>query len=177
MMHGLCWSPPALVATALVVIALLWAPAAPAAEPSGSCQAVAVRGAKARVAHGVSSFSARQEVDLSFQVVFPGSFAGQRVVRLDVRTPSGHLYERRAVPVADAPKPGATRVVAGYPRPLRVHALQPASRGEAGRVLKVAFPVAGTSITKSGLYGRWRVDVAVDGEKQPCAAVEFELTE
>jgi hypothetical protein len=42
-----------------------------------------------------------------------------------------------------------------------------------GRTLFAAastsFPVAGTDIVSSGLYGRWRVEAYLDGAEQQCA--------
>jgi hypothetical protein len=122
-------------------------------------------------------FSATKILDLTFTVLFPAWIAGDHLVDLRVFTPDGQLYRSLAVPVANRKQANFIRSVAGYPRPLP---LRPFGRVARGRVTyataSATFPVAGTDIVASGLYGRWRVEAYLDGAEQRCSqAARFNL--
>jgi hypothetical protein len=67
--------------------------------------------------------------------------------------------------------------VPGYPRPVAEKALARVTRGTATySAVSIPFPVGGTDIVSSGLYGSWKVQAHVDGADSPCApAVTFTL--
>jgi hypothetical protein len=132
--------------------------AAPQADESLACVSLEVQ-PNDIVRFGRSrAWSARDVTSLEFRgrVTPP---AAQRRLELRVLTPQGHLYQTL---VAD---PRGHRVSAS--RGLRM-------RGR-GRVL-ATMPVAGTSVTQRGLFGRWSVVPHFDGESRPCGpAVAFDL--
>ncbi len=162
---------------ATLAVALLGAPDVSAQE-GPTCERIIVRGAQARSPQVHPEVSARRSPDAEFNILFPDAFTGEHLLRLELRTPRGHLYKRQTVPITDDPQAKPARRVRGYPRPVAVHMLQPDPRaGSNGRVVKVRLPIAGTSITTSSLYGRWRIEVFVDGARQGCAAAEFTVAE
>jgi hypothetical protein len=122
-------------------------------------------------------FSATNILDLTFTVLFPAAIDGEHLVDLRVFTPDGQLYRSLAVPVAKGGAPNVTRSVAGYPRPLPQQTLRRVARGkDLFMAASATFPVAGTDIVSSGLYGRWRVEGYLDGAEQRCApAAPFTL--
>lgn len=125
----------------------------------------------------VPRFASTEVLDVDFNVIFPRTFVGKHTLYVEVRTPRGHLFERRTVPVAEADAPTFTKVV-DYPRPVAVERLQPfALDGQDFRVVKVRFPVAGTAIVKSGLYGTWQVTVFVDDQTEPYSQTQFVLVD
>jgi hypothetical protein len=115
-------------------------------------------------------FSVTKILDLTFTVLFPSRISGEHLVELRVFTPDAQLYRSLVIPVAGGSKASATRSVDGYARPLPEQALQRVARGRGFfAAASTAFPVAGTDIVSSGLYGRWRVEAYVDGAEQRCA--------
>ncbi len=174
--------PPVLASTALV--SSLVAGAALAQTPTRSCVRVEVSSGSpaAPVPRSVlvpssPSFSATKILDLTFTVLFPSTMDGQHLVELRVFTPDAQLYRSLAMPVARSAAPNATRRVEGYARPLPQQALKQVARGS-GRFASASttFPVGGTDIVSSGLYGRWRVEAYLDGAQQRCApAASFSL--
>lgn len=123
------------------------------------------------------SFSATRILDLDFVVLFPARLEGEHVAELRVFTPDGQLYRSMATPFARGAQRDAVRQVEGYARPVPQQALTQVSRGRSlyGAVA-TKFPVGGTDIVSSGLYGRWRVEAYLDGAEQRCApAASFNL--
>jgi hypothetical protein len=127
------------------------------------------------------TYSAQTTTDLIFNVLFPTTMSGEGVVTLRVTTPRGHHYRQLDVPYSlSASEGGAgTRRIPGYPYPMRV--LTPSGL-ELGRgsynAIQVLFPVAGTSIVSSSLYGDWQVEGEVSGDNAGCiSAAVFEITE
>lgn len=117
-----------------------------------------------RRAPGAVSASATDDVTVAVLLPFP--LGGDRMLRLEYLTPRGHRYQAVAAPVSETPK---LVHLPGYPRPTpaRVPARvqvegQPASRVE------LSFPVGGTSITASSLYGTWQIVPYLDDEERPC---------
>jgi hypothetical protein len=123
------------------------------------------------------SFSVSRILDLTFTVLFASAMDGEHLVELQVFTPDGHLYRSLAMPVARSVAPNATRPVDGYARPLPQQALKQVIRGRGPfAAASTTFPVGGTDIVSSGLYGRWRVEAYLDGAEQRCApAAPFTL--
>ena len=102
-------------------------------------------------------FSASQILDLELEVRLPAKqfkeqHIGRHKVALKLYTPSGSLYQTLVLPfVVDTP--GATNEA---------------------RYLSASttFPVAGTSIVTSSLYGRWTILSYVDGDTKRCGKAE-----
>jgi hypothetical protein len=118
----------------------------------------------------VPRFSATKILDLTFTVLFPPKADGEHLVELRVFTPDSQLYRSLAMPVVGRGRVPGTRVVNGYARPLPQQMLARVPRGRGFfTAASTTFPVAGTDILSSGLYGRWRVEAYVDGAEQRCA--------
>jgi hypothetical protein len=137
-------------------------------------------------------FSSRQVLDLQFRARLRRDLQGDHTLQLKVFTPGGFLYQVITVPFVGALPPpdpremaaraksGAAarpagppppRMVEGYPRPLPVQRLVPVAGDQTARTqyqVIATLPVAGTSITMSSLYGRWRVEPHLDGQPGPC---------
>jgi hypothetical protein len=123
---------------------------------------------------GSPRFSATKILDLTFTVLFPPSMEGEHLVELRVFTPDAQLYRSMAMPVARGAMTNATRQVDGYARPLPQKPLTQVSRGRSlFAAASTTFPVGGTDIVSSGLYGRWRVEAYLDGAEQRCAPAGF----
>jgi hypothetical protein len=62
-----------------------------------------------------------------------------------------------------------TRIVPGFPRPLKVQKTEGVRRGRRRfDQVTARLPVAGTSITLGSLFGRWTVVPYLDDETAPC---------
>ena len=118
---------------------------------------------------GQAGFSASEVLDLRLEVELTGDIPAFGLLRLELVSPNGHLYERQLVPVStDAERADTSTAVDGYPFPLEVQTLRP---GEAEGALEGAvftLPVAGTAIASSGLYGHWQARLTLDGEPITC---------
>jgi hypothetical protein len=133
------------------------------------------------------TFSSRETLDLLFRPRVRQNLQGEHLMQLKVTTPGGFLYQVLTVPFVGAgsggrgrpewvtnqrtaaEEPLPPRVVPGFPRPLEVQRLVPASGGRGEYELQARLPVAGTSITLSSLYGTWSVQPYLDGAAEPCA--------
>jgi hypothetical protein len=137
-------------------------------------------------------FSGREVLDLQFQARLRQDLQGDHLLRFRVYTPGGFLYQEITVPfVGSAPPPDAAaraararsgaatrgpappppRYVPGYPRPLPVQRLVPVPGDTRTRTqygVSTFLPVAGSSITLGGLYGKWTVQPYLDGQSSPC---------
>ena len=140
-----------------MLLALLVTAQLAAAEPATSgrhrpCASVVVGSPQALP--GRSSFSVTRILDLELRAQVRPLPAGPHLLELKLYTPRGHLYE--VLPVAfEGTRPKKT---------------------ERRRVV-ARLPVAGTSIVAASLFGRWRVDVHLDGAPQSCGtATHFRLT-
>jgi len=122
------------------------------------------------------SFSAARSADLIFHVLFNRKLDEGHVVTLKVFTPNGHLYRQFDVPVASGTEKrsqGARRLP-GYPYPVPVQATSTMKAGKRKyESVDITFPVAGSAIVTSSLYGRWTVEVYLDGATDPCDKPEF----
>lgn len=122
------------------------------------------------------SFSAARSADLVFHVLFDRSLEEERVVTLKVFTPNGHLYRRFDVPLASGNEnsPESARHLPGYPYPVRVPKPKTVKvNGRKFESVDVLFPVAGSTIITSSLYGRWNVEVFLDDAPDPCGKPTF----
>lgn len=164
--------------TKLLLLSSLLLPASAAAQERATCEALRITSPEAKGDLGdVPSFSATRILDLELQVIFPEGPTAVDRVEIVVRTPRGHLYQRIMVPIAAGEAKGRTRSVNGYPHPLPVKGLQPIIGAGGARRLGVVirFPVAGTSIIKNGLYGRWRIEAHAGGRPEACAKAVVDL--
>jgi hypothetical protein len=120
------------------------------------------------------NFSVRDTVDLTFEVRFRRSVSGEHLLKLDLHTPSGYLYKSISVPFARTPKVRRRRVP-GYGRPVTVKK----TKRRGGRdVISVQFPVAGTTIVRSGLYGTWTIEATLDETPLSlCSGGSFDIRE
>ncbi|MRR12223.1 hypothetical protein EG835_07105 [bacterium] len=115
------------------------------------------------------SFHASEISDLGFSVLFPPGtvFHGTEILTLKIRTPRGHLYRKLETPLAARTVPEGevrARHVEGYPFPLRESSATTfgAEMGSFVVVLSPPFPVGGTTITTSSLYGQWTVEALIE---------------
>jgi len=129
-----------------------------AAPPRAACRSVWVTaptfGKPARRLRKPLTFSAAEVLDLEFQVVIPAnaSSAGPSL-ELKLFTPKGHLYQTLAVPAASQASGTAA----------------PPKRRARYRTVTARLPVAGTTIVNNSLYGTWKAEAYVDGERTACA--------
>ena len=115
---------------------------------------------------------------LEIEVTFDDGFTGDHVLHLKLTTPNGHHYQTLTAPISSsAEQRGASRTVRGYPRPLAVRVLAPATaEGLSGNAVTLELPVGGTAIVSSALYGTWTAEAFVDDDLGVCAAGQFVLT-
>jgi hypothetical protein len=122
------------------------------------------------------AFSAARSADLIFHVLFNSTPAEDHVVTLKVFTPKGHLYRQFDVPlVSGTDKRFETeRRLPGYPYPVPVQTTSTVKMNKRTyESVDVPFPVAGSAIVTSSLYGRWNVEVLLDGAAEPCGRPTF----
>jgi hypothetical protein len=156
------------VAAMLVVGPIAWAAKRP------GCAKVSVSSAQERRRAAADKFSVLKTLDLTFTVVFDGELVGEHTVGVHVFTPGGFLYQVLDVPIATPGRAAGERQVAGYPRPVAErHVRESQENGQKELAVDIPFPVAGTAIVSNGLYGRWRAQVYIDGERQPCAPAQY----
>lgn len=123
---------------------------------------------------GSEGFSASEVLDLRLEVRLKGEIPPTALLGLELVSPNRHVYQRQFVPITTQVRSEAAAVrVDGYPFPLDVQRLSrgPATDSYQGAHFTGAqftLPVAGSAITASGLYGRWRVNVTLDGEAMAC---------
>lgn len=163
-------------AFAVLAAAPATAQTAKEAQPSTSaarsrCPKVTVSKVEKPNVRGKWRFSAARSTDLLFHVVFKKNFDSEHVVTLKVFTPKGHMYRQYDVPVtSDSSKgSGAVKQLDGYPYPVKVQVANPVEvDGIKKKVVDVRFPVAGSTIVTSSLYGKWRVELYLDDATEPC---------
>jgi hypothetical protein len=169
---GMSWT-----AAALGVGLLVAAPPARGARPIVDCSAILVSSAEEGSKNVPSpKFAATRTTDLTFSVLFP-QLSGVHLLELHVFLPTGHLYRKLFVPVADREDLVS---LPGFPKPVRRTVPQPARLAGSAKAKKVdvPFPVAGTPILNNSLYGTWSVVPYVDSDDTPCgSARKFELVE
>jgi len=131
-----------------------------------------------------TSFSARETADVEISVLFvPGrarQMAGVHSAQVVFFTPGGYVYESRDVLFSGEEKLRGTRQpMKGYPRPLNVNILADTHYGNRPYyVFRTILPLKGTLVVANSLYGLWKVEVYLDGERLPCAnGLEMEIRE
>jgi hypothetical protein len=140
--------------------------------------AAAVEGARGRS----NTFSAAATTDLTFQVLLDASLSGDHTLELKLLTPRGFLYRSIVTPISigvTVGKTGAHRAVDGYPAPQAVRKATPVTvAGRQAHQVEVPFPVGGTDIQSSSIYGQWQVRAYLDGAEAPCGAeLKFRIVE
>ena len=90
-------------------------------------------------------FSATRTVDLQLGMRLRSRDEDSHVVSFRILTPKGHLYQQ-------------------------IQVTQPAESDDRVSRVSAHLPVAGTFISTSSLYGRWRVVPYLDDDPEPCAA-------
>lgn len=173
----------ALVAAAVLLLASdASARTAVGAAKGAACRAVRV-GLPGESGQGGSApprFSARETEDIVFTVTLPPSLAGEHLISLKVSLPGGHLYQQIDLPIAPpaSRRPGIRRLE-DYPHPVEEILPRRGQTAEGAPILLVdaVFPVGGTAIGSSSLYGRWRVEAFADGAEKPCARRVFFIEE
>lgn len=152
------------LALALAVLALA-GPAPALAAGVRSCPNI-VFGPVEKPEERTSVFSANETTDILVGVLLPGDLTGEHLLELRFLTPQGDHYKTMAVPVSPR---GGERVVAGHARPVKAQVPRRVRQGrEAFFRVDQPFPVGGTLIQASSLYGPWRVEVSLDGQPLPC---------
>ena len=148
----------------------------PTSPPVSLCPTLAVatpaEQASAGAIQPVTAFSAVKTTDIVFHLLFDPSLADDHVVTVKIFTPHGHLYRVLDVPIAKAKgdAPLGTRRLPGYPYPVKVQAPRSVTvNGNRYVSVDVSFPVGGSSIVTSSLYGQWRAEVYMDGAEKPCS--------
>jgi hypothetical protein len=107
----------------------------------------------------VPTFSASAILDLKIEAGLSPALKGQHQMEFKVYTPKGHLYQN--LPAAmSAPAPSGGGRQKQSPK----------------RAFSALLPVAGTTIVTSSLYGQWRVEAFLDGERDRACAQPLKFT-
>jgi len=138
---------------------------------SGFCARVEVGSESVDPLTSGRTFSVQKTQDIHLLVLFLSEVQGDHTLEVKLKTPRGHHYQTLTAPITTSPtESGATRRVPGYPRPLEVQQLTSYNTRQGARLGTVmSFPVAGTSIVTSSLYGEWEAELYLDGEPMACA--------
>jgi len=134
------------------------------------CASFEVSSVEAPQTFGVGKYSAVATSDIIVHVVFPQTFKEDHVITLRFSTPNRHLYREIDVPIApEGTRAPGTRRLANYPYPVEVKVPENQKiNGETVTSVQVRFPVGGTSIATSSLYGAWTVNGLIDGKETRC---------
>ena len=120
---------------------------------------------------GTGDFSAVKTSDIIVHVVFPDEFKEEHVITVRFQTPNQHLYRVIDVPIAPlGTRAPGTRKLPDYPYPVEVKVPTETKdvSGETVVSVQIRFPVGGTSIVTSSLYGEWHVTGLIDGRELRC---------
>ncbi|MGH9391805.1 MAG: hypothetical protein ACRD1Z_19560 [Vicinamibacteria bacterium] len=100
------------------------------------------------------TFSASSILDLKLEA----AVKGQHQLEFKVYTPKGHLYQSLTAAMMGAPTASDGR----------------RQRESQKRTASATLPVAGTTIVTNSLYGEWKVEAYLDGERDTaCAKPRF----
>lgn len=170
----------------MLLALLLTAQAAGATIPVGEeavTEAALTRGASCatvvvtspQVSPGRPGFSVTQILDLDLRAYVRPLPAGPHLLELKLYTPHGHLYQVLPVAFEGSSSDASPADVApaqwqaAYRNPLPVQRAPFVRVGGAVRQrVRATLPVAGTSIVTASLFGRWRVEVHIDGAPRSC---------
>ncbi len=155
----------------IVVMVAVLASAGWAGAGESVCPRFAISSVEEPDVMDIGKYSAVNTTDIKVHVVFPTQFKEEHVISLLFYTPAGHLYRQIDVPVTpEIGREGTqSRRLPGYPYPVTV-AVPEVDRAVSATSpsIEVRFPVGGTSILTSSLYGMWRVNGMVDGVELRC---------
>ncbi len=99
------------------------------------------------------TFSAAAILDLKLEATLSPAVKGQHQVEFKVYTPKGHLYQSLTAMTASSAAAQGGR-----------------TRGGKKTAAAVMLPVAGTTIVTNSLYGQWKVEAFLDGERDAACA-------
>lgn len=155
--------------TLAIAFAAVLVPAVSIAQGPPSCSKLLVSSANENRGRAATLFSATKTVDLTLTALFQPKLSGDHLLELRLFTPDGNLYRSMTVPITSTARTPGGRSVAGHPRPV-VEKVLSKYRDATGNFLQasVPFPVAGTDIVSSSLYGQWRIDAYLDNAPAPC---------
>jgi hypothetical protein len=160
--------------------------ATPTAKGTVGCAPLSVRGAGLAGGTGVfadgfesgdlSAWAApvvlrvTELVDVVIEAPLPDGWTGDTEIAVELLTPAGSLYESKVIAVSSTATRATSRRIRDYPHPVAVQRVGAASP-------TATFPVAGTSIVASGLYGMWTARARLrSGDSTPCwEPASFEL--
>jgi hypothetical protein len=142
----------------LVLLSSALIPGAASAEKAdasmGACSALWITTpdppGKSRAPRPAPTFSAAKVLDLELRVTVPAAYAGAKV-EVKLFTPKGQLYQ--TLEVKEGASAGEEQQARKRPRP---------------QTLTARFPVAGTTIVNSSLYGTWKAAAYFEGAGSPC---------
>jgi len=170
-----------------LLLAATWAGAAP--SKALTCVMLSVTSAQERFASAKKGFSATKTLDLTVALTLSPKPDRDHVLELRFTSPDGNLYRSLARPIAAVGRAPGSRILQGYPDPVPElePIVEPATEASAEATteaaaettteamavgsqakVEVPFPVAGTDIVSSGLYGAWKVEAFLDGAAKPC---------
>lgn len=126
------------------------------------------------------SFALADLRDLEIEASWSGVGQGAHLSRIEVRAPSGHLYQVLEVPFSMQPGALRARWPGGPPHAVTVQrtasrAVVPGS--QAAKVSRVShvLPVAGTHITRHSLAGTWSFVALLDADATVRGEISCEL--
>ena len=127
------------------------------------------------------SFSARDTLNIYVNFYWNASEPQKHVLLLKFYTPGGFLYLKEKFPVAIKVNSPDKMEIPGYRFPLKVRrgkgvVLQEFSI-DGTLITPFVFPVGGTYIGKNKLFGRWKLEIFIDGNKTPCGEIYFNISE
>jgi len=111
---------------------------------------------KRRTRKKTPMFSASSILDLKLEAALAAAVKGQHQLEFKVYTPKGHLYQSLAAAMSAPPAKDGRR-----------------QRESQRRIASATLPVAGTTIVTSSLYGEWRVEAFLDGERETTCGKAF----
>ena len=158
---------------AIAIVAL----SAPAAGADTECNRIELTSSAKFDDDEKPSFSAVAVLDLHpWLVLSTGRRGDTESPELELRYfgPNGHLYQSVSFPVEGE---GDAKRVEGYPRHVKIAKKRAiVHKGQKKRIVEApAFPVAGTAIVTSSLYGRWRLEAWEPGARRATCSIDFKL--
>ncbi len=122
-------------------------------SPTNACTAIQVTApdapAQPKRTAKKPTFSASSILDLKLEAALSPAVKGQHQLEFKVYTPKGHLYQSLSATM-NARAASADRRDRETPK----------------RTASATLPVAGTTIVTNSLYGGWRVEAFLDGERE-----------
>jgi hypothetical protein len=103
---------------------------------------------KRRARKKTPAFSASSILDLELEAALAAKSKGQHQLEFKVYTPKGHLYQSLKAAMSVPEAKGERR-----------------RRERQKRTASATLPVAGTTIVTSSLYGEWKVEAFLDGDR------------